>query len=389
MGIPRLKNAIFCRILVYIVVLTAFVVPFFVVIFSDFFPWWCKAIAVFGLPIAFLVYVFKNFAVLMSLDVGLAMISCHNKARESFTLKKSFSVKKVEKKLSRYGERCELSSLSPRPNILRYRSCYPITVYFKSIEKIVATYHTEFLDSNLYSFIFNSAVGNSNILEGRKKHILFDRSQKKSPITRVTVIIIFAVRVDDKLRGKLPKKVCQNGGDGIERSVLPCVVDLEKGSCTFDSMKFPYYGFQYPAKNRGIRIIRKCLFNGSFPYSASPNKLEPMKDYNPEQSLWSFWREIKKELILDVKKEKQRFGKMQHGEIVLDDDFLYLKWKDRGIMVSVELNGELKVAKMKMPDIWFYPKTNKISKDIAEKMRDSIKVYFAERGYAVSFLSEK
>ncbi len=43
-------------------------------------------------------------------------------------------------------------------------------------------------------------------------------------------------------------------------ALLPCVIDLEEQICTFDSMRMPCTGFQYPIKNRGIKIIRKYLF---------------------------------------------------------------------------------------------------------------------------------
>ena len=100
--------------------------------------------------------------------------------------------------------------------------------------------------------------------------------------------MIYAKQVDEKLRNSLFDVVCKNGGDGFDTAVLPCVVDLEKQICTFDSMRIPYTGFQYPVKNRGIRIIQKYLFNNKFPFADSPDMLDPIKDMGPEQSLWDF-----------------------------------------------------------------------------------------------------
>ena len=138
--------------------------------------------------------------------------------------------------------------------------------------------------------------------------IFLDKAQKTSPLNCVTVIVIYAKQVEETLRNSLFDVVCKNGGDGFDTAILPCVVDLENQICTFDSMRIPYTGFQYPVKNRGIRIIRKYLFNNKFPLADSPDTLDPIKDLDPEQSLWLFWKTMKKELVSDDKEMKKRFG---------------------------------------------------------------------------------
>jgi len=35
---------------------------------------------------------------------------------------------------------------------------------------------------------------------------------------------------------------------------------------------------------------------------------------------------------------------MEHGDIIFEDGYICLKWKEHGIQVSVELNDELKTA---------------------------------------------
>lgn len=62
------------------------------------------------------------------------------------------------------------------------------------------------------------------------------------------MIVIFADRVEEQLRTELSDTVGKGGGDGSETAALPCVVDLERRSCTFDSMRLPYVGFGYPVK---------------------------------------------------------------------------------------------------------------------------------------------
>ena len=389
MNFPRLKNALLCRILVYVVVLGGFIVPIIVVASLTFVPEIVKIIVSIGFVIGLLVYLIKNFILLMTMDLMLAMLHCRNTARKRFVLPCSFSVKKVEKRISWFGQKYEPTAISPRPEKLRYKSKAPITIYSSGIEKVIATYHVDFLDTPQYRLIVNSATANSKALKGKKKHLFLDKTQKRAPLNRVTVIVIYAKHIDEKLRDDLFKIVCKNGGDGFDVSVLPCVVDLEKRLCTFDSARFPYTGFQYPVKNRGIKIIRKYLFHNKFPFADSPDTLDPIKDLDTEQSLWSYWKTVKKEVITNDKELKKRFEKMEHREIVFEDEYLYLKWEDRGIWVSVELNDELRTAEVDVIDSWAYPKSYKIAKETIKEIKSLINTYFAGLGYVVKYISHE
>ncbi len=384
---PKLKNALLCRILVYVVVLGGFIAPIIIVANLKFVPEAIKVIVGIGLAVGLLVYLIKNFVLLMTMDVGLAMLHCHNTARKHFALPKSFSVQKFERRITRFGKEYEPSAISPRPETLRYKSNTPMTIYSSGIEKIIATYHIDFLDKNQYRLIINSATANSKVLKGKKKHRFLDKSQKSSPLNRATVIVIYAKQVDEKLRNSLFDVVCKNGGDGFNTAILPCVVDLEKQICTFDSMRMPYAGFQYPVKNRGIKIIRKYLFNNKFPFADSPDMLDPIKDMDPEQSLWDFWKTMKKELVSDDKNMKKRFEKMKHRDIIFEDGYIYLKWEDDGLWISVELNEELRTAEIDAIDSWDYPKSHKIAKATIKEIKTLINTYFAELGYTTKYIS--
>lgn len=384
---PKLKNALLCRILVYLVVLGGFIAPIIIVANLKFVPEAIKVIVGIGLAVGLLVYLIKNFVLLMAMDVGLAMLHCHNTARKHFVLPKSFSEQKVEREFTRLGKEYEPSAISPRPETLRYKSNAPMTIYSSGIEKIIATYHIDFLDKSQYHLIINSATENSKALKGKKKHWFLDKSQKSSPLNRATVIVIYAKQVDEKLRNSLFDVVCKNGGDGFDTAILPCVVDLEKQICTFDSMRMPYTGFQYPVKNRGIKIIRRYLFNNKFPFADSPDMLDPIKDMDPEQSLWDFWKTMKKELVSDDKNMKKCFEKMKHRDIIFEDGYIYLKWEDDGLWISVELNEELRMAAIDPIDSWDYPKSYKIAKATIKEIEILINTYFAELGYTTKYIS--
>lgn len=384
---PKLKNALLCRILVYIVVLGGFIAPIIIVANLKFVPEAIKVIVGIGLAVGLLIYLLKNFVLLMAMDVGLAMLHCHNTARKHFILPESFSEQKVERRINRFGKKYEPSAIFPRPETLRYKSNAPMTIYSSGIEKIIATYRIDFLDKSQYQLIVNSATANSKALKGKKKHRFLDKSQKSSPLNRATVIVIFAKQVDEKLRNSLFDVVCKNGGDGFDTAILPCVVDLEKQICTFDSMRMPYTGFQYPVKNRGIKIIRKYLFNNKFPFADSPDMLDPIKDMDPEQSLWDFWKTMKKELVSDDKNMKKRFEKMKHRDIIFEDGYIYLKWEDDGLWISVELNEERRMAAIDPIDSWDYPKSYKIAKATIKEIEILINTYFAGLGYTTKYIS--
>ncbi len=384
MNFPRLKNALLCRILVYVVIFGGFIVSVVVVANLKFVPEAVRVIVGIGLAAGLLIYLIKNFALLMAMDLGLAMLQCHNTARKHFVLPKSFSAQKTERKITRFGKKYEPTAVSLRPEVLQYKSNAPITIYSSGIEKVIATYHIDFLDKSQYQLAVNSATANSNALKGKKKHRFLDVSQKSSPLNRVTVIVIYAKQVDEKLRNSLFDVVCKNSGDGFDTAVLPCVIDLEKQICTFDSMQMPYMGFQYPVKNRGIKIIRKYLFNNKLPFTDSPDMLAPIEGIDPEQSLWDYWRTMKKELVSDKKELKKRFKKMKHGDIDFEDGYIYLKWEDCGLCVSVVLIEELRTAEIDTIDFWNYPKSRKIAKCTAKQIKSLINTYFAGLGYTTN-----
>ena len=387
MKFPKLKNALLCRVLVYVVVLGGFIAPIVIVANLNFVPETIKIVVGVAFAIALLIYIFKNYMLLMAMDIGLATLHCNNTARKRFALPRSFAVKKVENRILKFGKPCSPIAISPKPHLLQYKSNAPLTIYSSGIEKVIAVYYIDLLDKKQYHSIIASATENSNSLKGKKKHHFLDKSQKKSPLNRVTVIFIFAKQVDPDFRDHLFKAVCQNGGDGFDTATIPCVVDLETQLATFDSMRIPYVGYQYPVKNRGIKLIRKCLFNGKLTFANSPDAVDPIKDIDTEQSLWSLWRNMKKELILDEKEAKKRYENMAHKELIFDDGYVYLKWEDKGIWVSVELDEETKFAEIDEIDSWYYPKQNKIAKTTIKEIKGIINSYFADLGYTTRFIS--
>lgn len=394
MPFPKLKNALLCRILVYMVVIGAFALPVVAVALTGFFSGavvFCLAmLAIVG----FLVYLVKNVLFLEILDIFFATLHAHNRARRYFSLRPGFTPEKLERSVSFFGKRYDPSYSLPKPGAVRYKSERPLTVYTSGIEKVVLTYRAAELDKTQYRQIVRSATANSNALRGRKKYWL-DKQQQKAPLNRVTVIFILADRIEETLRGKLLSVVCKEAGDGIDTAILPCVIDLENRRCVFDSLRIPYIGFQYAVKNRGIKLIRKLVFHGRFPYSTSPEGLDPIKapdsnqDTDLELDLWSFWRQVKWELVEKEKSEKRHFEKMNHRDMDVVDGFICLKWMEHGVVLSFEKDEERRTVAVEPLCYWTYPKAHKIAKGAMMGITEMINSYFAGLGYSVTYSEAK
>ncbi len=387
MKYPKLKNALLCRILVYIVVLGGFIAPIAIVVSLPLVPEAVKVLVGISLPIGLIVYLIRNFPLLFGMDLVLAMLHCNYRARKFFTLPTNFQVQKVENRLSHFGKACEPTGISPQPHMLQYKSEASMTVYAKGIEKVIATYHTDLLTKEQYQLFFRSATANAKALQGTKKHYFLDKNQKKAPLNCVTVIVIFAKQVEDTLNHSLSKLVCQQAGDGHDTSILPCVVDLGRGICTFDSERIPFVGYQYAVQNRGIKLIRKYLFRNRFPYATSTEMLEVDPEFSAEQSLWSFWNFMRKEIIINEREMKKRFEGMSHREVQWEENYVYVKWDKRGTYVPTETNEEHKTISIEPIDSWHYPKVNKMSKETIKEIEKSIHFHFAKLGYTVKFHS--
>ena len=387
MKYPKIKNALLCRAILYTVIIGIFVLPLVITACLDFIPDMIKLVIGIALAFGLLVYLINNFVLIMAVDSTLTMLHCQNTARKRFVIPKGFSVQKVNGRLSRFSKACVPSDIAPKPEILRYKSCAPMTVYSSGIEKIIVTYSVDNLDKESYRRIVNSAVTNSRLLAGKTKHRFIDKEQKDCGLNRVTVIIIYAKQTDKRFEDELYDTVCKNGGDGFDVAILPCVVDMQKDICTFDSMRIIYMGFQYPVKNRGIRIIKKYLFGGRLPLDESPDTLDIIKDLNAEQSLFDLWKSTKKELIEDERHAKAIFEKMKNDEVVWEDGYLYIKHDGRGVCLLTETDVTLKRVTVDSIDFWDYPKKMQISKDNVKELKRIVDNYYLKQGYTAEYIS--
>jgi len=384
MQFPQLKYPRLCRLTPYIVVVGCTAVPIGIVACLPM-PDSLRALLTIGILIGLLVYIFKNFVVLIGLDLCLAVLCTQRTARKQYMLPARRNADAIRRSVLRYGKNCASLPEVPQPSALRYKASHSMTVYSRGIERVVAAYEVEQLDLDTYLNILRSGKDNSSALTGKKKLILTDPSQKKAPLHRVTVILILAHRIDPQLTAGLYDRVCKQCGDEDENCTLPCVVDLSRGSCTFNSLRVPYIGFHYAVKNRGIRIIKKCVFGGNWNLHHSPELVSAAADMDPERSLWDLWKEMLDTMADSDEDIHRQFEAMDTKTIRLEDGCLYLKWEEQGILQSILQDPETKTVKIEQVTNWFHPADRPISKKTIGEMCAYITSYFEKQGYTVEF----
>jgi hypothetical protein len=387
MKYPKIKNALLCRILIYIVVIGGFLFPIIPLCLIPFISEDVKILISFALVVALLIYMVKNFVTLMTMDAMLAFINCFRNARTEFDLPDNYSTTKILNKISRFGKSCEVQPIYPQPDMLKYKFKTSWEIYSKGTEKVVTTYQVERLDKELYSKIFNSTKRNSKSLIGTKKPLFLDKEQKKAPLKRITVVFIFAQTIEEKFRSDMYDTLCKQNGDEIDDCYLPCVIDLERKLCSFNSMKFPELGLGHHAINIGIKFICKTIFGGKASLENNNHFIHVELDNSLDDSLWTFWKNTKKEVVGDEKGRRKRFEKMEHKQIIFDkeDGFIYVKWENKGLWLSVILNEDTRIVEVDSIHSWDYPKSNMIAKNTIQEIEKTISIYFAGLGYTAKF----
>lgn len=389
MSFPKLKNPLLCRITVYAVLILPCVVfgwgAFFIEALHE-----LARIAIFIVShIALIVIIIKNVMSLMMLDILLASIRAHSRVRKHFDYPTKNGgdevAKLIEKRLGIWGSKCKPLSREPIPSLIKYSARISWTIYNKAINKFVIIYRTELLDKSLYDATIQSAKINTEKYAGTKKRIITDKHQKKAPLSIACAPVIIASRVDEKLSQKLFDTVCKGNGTD-DKAFLPCVIDVERGICVFNSEKEPYFGFGYSAKSRAYNLIKRYVFGGKLPFKNNEDKIKTNygdESFNEETSLWALWRMLRNEEKGIKRKEKKSVKALKENEIAFEDDAVYIKiGKRTAVLPTLEENGVLTVT---YPDLWSYPTTQKISKVHQKDIERRVTDFMAKKGHKIRF----
>ena len=379
---PKLKHPLLCEAVLLMLLLLP-VVLIIAVVACEFLPDTLHLLLVLGTMAASVVLLVRNIPLILGTGIMLDMIRCRQTARKQYDLPAVFSEEKLMHQVCRFGQHCEPLALHPQPAELRYRFQPSWVNYARGYEKIIAMYRADVLDKAAYQDILNSARANFRTLEGRKKPRFLDKQQKKSPLHRVLVVLICARRVDEAGTDVF-EQIQKQAGDGIETAILPCMLDLSKRACIFHGERLPYV-FAYPVKNRGIRLIRRMVFGGRLPLKGNECYLDPIPAYDPEQSLWDFLCDVRKELGIADTHIKKQFASMKDREVYEDEDgYIYVRWGDCGVMRMVEKNTE-NIVEVDEVSMWAWPKVRQMKKADIQAVKQCISTYYFGQGCTVKF----
>ena len=390
---PQLKQTLLCKIFLCLMMLKYAIFGILVSTLRVI-PDNAKVFLIVGGFALTLVDMFRNFAFYLMTEMTLEVLHCLLTGGWEFSLPQAFSTQELVQRCGSFGQAYEPAVPAPRPAMLCYRSGRPAQMFASGIEKIIAVYPVAMLDEDTYRRIHESAAQNAKALKGKKKHILLEKPQRKAPIDQVTVALIVADQVEEAFRSKLKDVASKQVGDGETVSMIPCVVDLEKQRCIFDSTREVFLDGHYPVKNRGIRLIKRYLFRGGLRLIGDSNdflKNEAASAENgeeeklPEMSFWEFTRMAKKEMAGSDEEDEKRFKQMKHREIVVEGEYLYLKWEQSGIWTAVERDEEARTVTVDPIESWYYPRARKIDKETVKKIKKEISTYFADEGCTVKY----
>ena len=388
MNIFKIKNAKFCKFLIALFIILVTVFPFLVLTF-EFLALEARLAVCLVLLILCVFVLVKFFRTAFTSELVLKIIDANNKMRTKFELPESVTKEKIEKKVLRFGKEAEPTPVFPKPELLRYQFKTPVTGNAKGIETIISTYSIPKLTNSDFKNIIKSAKNNSRNLKGKKKTAIYlDSQQKKAPLKRTDIILIFANSVDATFEKHLFDIICKEDADGFNESIIPCVFNFSNNTIVFNCVWLPDAFSEGYARNRGIKIIKNKLLKNNLDFKHNENYVEfKQKDIDREQTLWQLLKSQEKEFKNIKKEENKRFKNMKDREVAFEDDFLYIKLGEKGVALYSEINEESKTVSVDSFEFWDYPKANQISKNAVSQIQNLTVDYFLNEGYTVKFIS--
>lgn len=384
MGFPKLKHPNLCRLTMYLVTAG----PVFLVLFGMIFlmdrlalPDLPEILLFFGAVSISAIPLIRNFLVLLFMEMTFGEAHCHFLARTQYPLPAGTSPETIRAAVGRFGISCEPRSPVGAPVALRYAFSKPWTIHNCGIEKVVALYQPELLDSDSLCAIVRSAKTNSTALQGKKTAPRLDKHQKKAPLHRVTVAVILAERVSESLWPGLYNRLAGLCGDPEKDCLLVCVADWSRKCCVFPSQAVPYHGFELAVKNKGIRLIRRLVLGGKALPREDGHRLPPLKDYNPELSLWRFWKLLRRQLHGPDRQAAAIFKTMDSGQIREKGRELYIRRDSKGLCLWVSRDKGSRTVTVEPPDSWYWPRMSRIPQKVRNQLRQVIVQYYENQGW--------
>lgn len=387
MEIFKIKNAKFCSFIIVLILLLITIFPFVVLVLN----FWEMGVRVGICLILLFVSVFlliKFSSSAISSELVLKIIEANNKKRTKFDFPKNLSKDKIEKTIRKIGIKCEPTTVFPQPEILQYQFKMPVSAHAKGLETIISTYSIACLTNEELKNIIKSVKSNSKNLKGKKKAFYLDTQQKKSPLKRTDIVLIFADSVDATLENHLFNLICKEDTDGFNESIIPCIFNFENKNIVFNCDWLPDAFSQNYARNRGIKIIKNKILKRKLDFKHNQNFVEfKFEGIDTEQTLFQLLKNENNHFVNFKKKTNNKFKNMKDGEIIFENDFLYIKIDGKGVAIYIEIIEETKTVNIDTFDLWDYPKTSQIAKKKVSQIQNLATDYFFNKGYTVEFLS--
>lgn len=379
MKFPKIKHARLCRFLMYVPAILCFVVGFGALFCAEALELGAWAMAIFiSSMVLLLIYIFKNMAFLMGMDVILATISGVQRARKRYYSKCNgdsapVAYKRIARRAAFFGKRVDDVVKKPAPRLVKFKSSRSQTVFYSKIEKMLLVFEAEHLNIDTYRAILDASEAISRTTSAQKP-------KKAGKVSYAVVCVILANSVFDGIEELINKQ----GAVFKDKVILPCVADLGSGVYYFDGVREPFSGMAYPTKNRAINMIKKYVFGGKIPLRGNHEELPAPKAYENdlEKSFFEYKKEMKREFNGGLDDSAKRMvEKMDDNEVLMDEDIVYCKLGGRVAAVIVDFDGDSNEASALLSDCWDYPKKSKISKADKALLRTRVATFLKEKGY--------
>lgn len=387
MEIFKIKNAKFCRFIIALILLLIIITPFTVLTFN-FLEMGVRAGICLILLFVSVFLLIKFSASAISSELVLKIIEANNKKRTKFDFPENLTKDKIESYIEKIGIKCEPTTVFPQPEILQYQFKMPVSAHAKGFETIISTYSIECLTNEELKNIIKSVKSSSKNLKVKKKAFYLDTQQKKAPLNRTNIVVIFADTVEETLEKHLFHILCKEDNDGFNESIIPCVLNLSNETIVFNCDWLPDAFSENFARNRGIKIIQNKIFKRKLDFKHNQNYVELKFDgIDTEQTIFQLLKNEGNQFVDFKKKINKKFKNMNDKEIIFEDDFLYIKSGEKGVAIYSEIIDETKTVNIDTIEFWDYPKRNQIPKKTVSQLQSLATNYFFNQGYTVKFLS--
>jgi len=404
MKFPKLKQQVWCMLFIYAPAILLPIGGFILFILAEeFSPKISDILGISGFVclISSIVYLFKNFAVLIRSDILFQLIRSWKNDRTVFHytengLTQDEVLNNITQRCRKSGKVIESTAYSEqaKPYFIIRKHRRSILTNHSRLNEYVLIYSAEHIDNEQFDYIIDSAKSIAAELFAADSEQSITNTENAESAVACAVIIV-AHSVSDDISETARKQV------GFEQGyLLPCVVESSTGRYYFDSQRDPVIdgAHHIPLKNYAVDMVRKIVFSGRLPKDHPENRpKQALFGYDDaetavEMSLWEYLSDLSKEDKKGKKEfseeSKTAFQTMADGEVFLGEYAIYCKLGGRLAVLAYFRDTEDEESKkifVMPPYEWNLPKKKKISPRDKDDVCSIVQNYLTQIGYDCSF----